>query len=252
MPFHFAGQIGDVTGVRKLAEKYGLKIIEDATHCCPAFYREEGQQRWETVGTGADICCFSFSGNTPITTGDWDGGMVCTNREDYAGKMRGMHDMTDAAAAVGLEQLRHVDELQMLRTQVADQYDSVLSGVEELILPKVHPDRIHSWQLYVVRLQTSMLSIDRDGVMQELREAGITTSVHYLPLHMHRYYREQFGYSPEDFPCAGQLFEEAISLPIYPDMSMEEVDYVAENLKAVIGKHQKSIPFSLVLAGAWE
>jgi dTDP-4-amino-4,6-dideoxygalactose transaminase len=275
IPVHFAGQIGDVTGVKKLAEKYHLKIIEDAAHCCPAFYRENSEDSWKTVGTSADISCFSFYANKPITTGE--GGMVCTERNDYAERMRIMslhgisrdawkrfsaegnwyyeivapgykYNLTDVASAIGIHQLRKADKLQMMRTRVADHYEHLLRDVEELILPSVHPDRIHGWHLYVVRLQTGMLSIDRAAVIQELKDAGITTSVHYMPLHMHPYYKDKFEYEPEDLPCAARLYEEVISLPSYPDMSMEEVDYVAETLKGIIAKHQKSIHLSVVQA----
>jgi dTDP-4-amino-4,6-dideoxygalactose transaminase len=275
MPVHFAGQIGDVVGVRRLAQKYQLKIIEDAAHCCPAFYRESGDQPWKTVGTSADISCYSFYANKPITTGE--GGMICTERGDYAERMRIMslhgisrdawkrfsaegnwyyeiiapgykYNLTDLASAVGLHQLRRADQLQMMRTRVAGHYEHLLSEVEELTLPSVHPDRIHSWHLYMIRLHLNALNIDRADVIKKLKEAGISTSVHYLPLHMHPYYHEKFNYAPEDLPCAAGLYQEVISLPNYPDMTLEAVEYICQHLKEIIAQNPKSVHLSVVPA----
>src|SRR5437867_3425283 len=193
MPVHYGGQIGDVTGVRALAQRYNLKIVEDAAHCCPAFYREAqgtdhgttgprdygttglrdqgtADESWKTVGTSADISCYSFYANKTITTGE--GGMACTGNEEYADRMRIMclhgisrdawkrytaegswyyeiiapgfkYNMTDIAAAIGLHQVRKADLLHRRRTELAEFYGNSLSDVEEIVLPGVQPDRIH-------------------------------------------------------------------------------------------------------------
>jgi dTDP-4-amino-4,6-dideoxygalactose transaminase len=122
---------------------------------------------------------------------------------------------------------------------LAECYSDLLSGIEELILPTVQPNRIHSWHLFVIRLKLSRLSIDRAQLIEELKAAGIGTSVHWMPLHMHPYYRETYGYKPEDLPQAARLYPEIISLPIYPEMSLKDILHVCAQLKRIIVKHRK-------------
>ncbi len=266
IPVHYGGQIGDYEGIRKLAKKYDLKVIEDAAHCCPAFYRERPESSWRTVGSGADLSCYSFYANKAITTGE--GGMVCTERDDYAERIRIMslhgisrnawkrfssdghwyyeiiapgykYNLTDVASAIGLHQLRKADALHRKRTALAESYSRLLGDVEELILPTAQPDRIHSWHLFVIRLRTGALTIDRAQVIEELKKVGILTSVHYLPLHMHPHYRDRYGYRSEDLPCATTLYPELITLPLFPDMSVEQLEYVCTTLKQIIAAHRR-------------
>jgi perosamine synthetase len=314
MPVHYGGQVGDVEGVRKLAQKYHLKIVEDAAHCCPAYYRDEGAmgprdnktagQRttrpagstphptlspieaervsapdtqlstlnyaangWTPVGSSADITCFSFYANKCITTGE--GGMACTNSEEYADRMRIMslhgiskdawkrftaegswyyeivapgykYNMTDIAAAIGIHQLRRADELHQKRRKIAGLYTRLLEEVEELILPRELPNRIHSWHLYAIRLKLDRLKLDRAQVIQQMKERGIGTSVHWMPLHMHPYYREKYAYKAEDFPVAANLYPQLITLPLYPDMKQDEVEYVCDSIKDIMGANIRS------------
>jgi dTDP-4-amino-4,6-dideoxygalactose transaminase len=264
MPVHYAGQIGDVEGVSALARRHDLKVIEDAAHCCPAFYRSGEGDAWKSVGTEADISCFSFYANKPITTGE--GGMACTANWAAAERMRIMslhgisrnawkrfmpegswyyeivdigfkYNMTDIAAAIGLKQLAKADHMHRRREELASLYTQRLSDVSELRLPVVQPNRIHSWHLYVVRLRLDELGIGRNAIIEELKGRGIGTSVHYLPLHMHPYYREKFCHEPEDLPIAAGIYSEMISLPLYPGMSSEQVEYVCDSLKAIINSH---------------
>jgi dTDP-4-amino-4,6-dideoxygalactose transaminase len=269
IPVHFGGQIGDIDSIVTLAKKYKLKIIEDAAHCCPAFYRKSPDAPWLTVGTQADVSCFSFYANKAITTGE--GGMACAQRDDYAERMRIMslhgisrdawkrfqsdghwyyeivapgykYNMTDLAAAIGIHQLRKADDLHRKRAALANTYTEMLAPVEELILPAVCPNRIHSWHLYVIRLRLERLSLDRSQVIELLKQAGIGASVHYLPLHMHPYYRDKLSYLPEDLPCAAELYPQILSLPLFPDMTMQQMHYVCEQLKLVIAAHRKPRP----------
>ena len=225
LPVHYGGQIVDIAGVTALARRYNLKVIEDAAHCCPASFRENESAPWRLVGAAADISCYSFYANKCITTGE--GGMACTQHEELAERMRIMslhgiskdawkrftaegswyyeivapgfkYNLTDVAAAIGIHQLRRADEMHRKRTQWAQRYTQLLADVEELILPSQLPNRIHSWHLYVLRLKLDRLKIDRAAVIDELKQAGITTSVHWLPLHMHPYYRDKYGYTLED------------------------------------------------------
>lgn len=309
MPVHYGGQIGDVAGYQALARKYRLKIIEDAAHCCPAFYREQttsslsvsdlylsrlgsseksllsdkgpiGQLstlhsqlpqpssggNWLPVGSSADISCYSFYANKCITTGE--GGMACTENDAYADRMRIMslhgisrdawkrftgegswyyeiiapgykYNLTDIASAIGIHQLRRAGELHEKRSALAKLYEARLADIDELALPATQPDRIHSWHLYVIRLRLEKLALNRGEFIDHLKAAGIGTSVHYTPLHMHPYYRETFGYHPEHLPCMARVYPEIVTLPLYPDMTPDEVDYVCATVREVIARGRR-------------
>jgi len=268
MPVHYAGQIGDVAGVTALAERYGLKIIEDAAHCCPACYRDDAGSPWKTVGTEAEISCFSFYANKTITTGE--GGMACTESQELADRMRIMslhgisrdawkrytaegswsyeiiapgykYNLTDIAAAIGLHQVRKADRLRECRARLAELYSELLADMEEVNLPQVMPNRIHSWHIFPVRLNLNDLDIDRAEAISRLKQAGIGASVHWMPLHMHPYYREKFGYKPSDCSCAASIYPELISLPLYPDLTAEEVQYVCRTLREIIAHSRVAI-----------
>jgi dTDP-4-amino-4,6-dideoxygalactose transaminase len=271
VPVHYGGQIGDVAGVTALAHKYNLRVIEDAAHCCPAYYRDDETSPWKTVGTDAEISCYSFYANKTITTGE--GGMACTNNPEHADRMRMMslhgisHDawkrytaagnwyyeiiapgykynLTDIAAAIGLHQLRKADQLHERRTQWAKLYSELLGDVEEVVLPTVMPNRIHSWHLFPVRLKQNSNGLDRAAVIDELKKAGIGTSVHWMPLHMHLYYRHQLGCERDDYPCAAAVYPELLTLPLFPDLTDEDVEYVCAQLKEILARSK------LVFAGA--
>lgn len=265
IPVHYGGQICDMVGVKSLAQRYGLKVIEDAAHCCPAFY-QDSTGAWGSVGATSDICCFSFYANKTITTGE--GGMACTDNSEYADRMRIMalhgisrdawkrftadgswyyeitapgfkYNLTDLAASMGIHQLRKADEFRRKRALLAECYAEELESVEEIILPRERNNRIHSWHLYVIRLKSGQLSIDRAQFIAELKRAGIGTSVHWMPLHMHPYYRDNFGYKVDDFPNAARLYDEIVSLPIYPGMSEDDVKSVAGHIKRIIAENSR-------------
>ena len=298
MPVHYGGQVADVAGVRALARRYRLKIVEDAAHCCPAFFRDNrttgrsdhgplasdlrsptsdfgpptsalrppAADGWQPVGKTADISCFSFYANKTITTGE--GGMACTENAEYADRMRIMclhgisrdawkrftaegswyyeiiapgfkYNLTDIASAIGIHQVRKADEMHRVRTQRAELYGCRLADLEEVILPRQQPDRIHSWHLYVIRLKLDRLAIDRAQFIKELQQRGIGTSVHWMPLHLHPYYRETYGYAPADLPTANALYPEIITLPLYPDLSEGEVDYVCQSIREIVAANLK-------------
>jgi perosamine synthetase len=268
IPVHYGGQIGDMAGVVALARRYDLKIIEDAAHCCPAYYRDDAESPWKSVGTEAAVSCYSFYANKTITTGE--GGMACTDSQELADRMRIMslhgisrdawkrytaegswyyeivapgykYNLTDLASAIGLHQLRKADQLHAKRTQWARLYAELLGDVDELILPQEMPDRIHSWHLYSVRVQSAGLNVDRAEVISEMKRAGIGTSVHWLPLHLHPYYRETFGCKPLDYPFAAAIYPELMTLPLYPDLTEDEVTYVCRTLKEIIARSRVTV-----------
>jgi perosamine synthetase len=267
MPVHYGGQIGDVAGVKTLAEQYHLKIIEDAAHCCPASFRETETAPWQAVGTGADISCYSFYANKTITTGE--GGMACTNNDEYADRMRMMslhgisrdawkrytgegswyyeivapgfkYNMTDIAAAIGIHQLRKADLFHKRRMDIVGQYHEQLNPVEEIILPNAQPNRVHSWHLFVIRLKPDRLQIDRAQFITELLHRGVSVSVHWMPLHMHPYYRDTYGFAPQDLPTAASLYSEIITLPLFPDMSEGNVCQVCDAIKDIVSLYRRT------------
>jgi perosamine synthetase len=232
--------------------------------------------KWLPVGTGADISCYSFYANKTITTGE--GGMACTENDEYADRMRIMslhgisrdawkrftaegswyyeiiapgykYNLTDIAAAIGIHQLRKADLFHRRRTKIVRQYRESLEEVEEIILPQQQPDRIHSWHLYVIRLKLNRLEIDRAQFIAELQHRGIGTSVHWLPLHMHPYYRETYGYAPQDLPTACSLYSEIITLPLYPDMSEGDVAYVCDSIRDIVTRNLRPPANSLSARG---
>lgn len=146
------------------------------------------------------------------------------------------YNLTDVAAAIGIQQLRKADQLHRRRTELARKYSELLGDMEKLTLPRVMPNRIHSWHLYSVRLQLLGCELDRGGVIEELKRAGIATSVHWMPLHLHPYYRQALNCEPGDFPCATAVYPQLITLPLYPDLTEEEVEYVCARLKQIIAR----------------
>lgn len=164
------------------------------------------------------------------------------------------YNLTDVAAAMGLHQLRRADELHRKRAQWAALYSEMLADVEELVLPYERPNRVHSWHLYAIRLRLERLKIDRAAVIEALKQAGIITSVHWLPLHLHPYYREKYGYEPGDLPVAASVYPELITLPLFPDLTEEDVSFVCNTLKSLLARHlkptvplRKSLPSTLLV-----
>jgi dTDP-4-amino-4,6-dideoxygalactose transaminase len=146
--------------------------------------------------------------------------------------------MTDLAAALGIVQLERADELFAARRELATSYSTLIgdAGLDDLIeLPADAPDGSHAWHLYIIRLALDRLRIDRAKVIEGLKELGIGTSVHFIPLHLHPYYRRTFGYDPAEFPVATGEYARAISLPIWPDMRTGDVERVVDAMGRVLG-----------------
>jgi dTDP-4-amino-4,6-dideoxygalactose transaminase len=249
IPVHIAGLPAEMDCILEVARRHNLPVIEDAAHAFPSHYKGR------MVGTMGDFTCFSFYATKTITTGE--GGMVCTDNDQWAERCRVMalhgiskdawkrytaegswyyevvapgykYNMTDVAAAMGLAQLARANEMLERRRETARQYNAAFSGRAELQTPLDRDDCGHSWHLYILRLNQGALRIDRAAFIEELKRHNIGASVHFIPLHMHPYYRETYGYRPEDFPVAHEEYTRAISLPIYSKMSQRDVDDVIE------------------------
>ena len=247
MPVHFAGQLCDMDEILDIAGRYNLMVIEDAAHAMPASYKDR------KVGTIGDISCFSFYATKSLTTGE--GGMATTENDEWADNMRvsrlhGIskdawkrytsegswyyevesagykYNMTDIQGAMGLAQLRKMDWMWQKRKEIAGSYTDAFVSRDDISAPYVKVDRESGWHLYVVKLNLETLSIGRNRFIEELKKRGVMTSVHFIPLHKHPYYRTAFNYDCRDFPVADSVYERIISLPIYPGMSNEDVGHV--------------------------
>jgi perosamine synthetase len=207
------------------------------------------------IGTIGNATAFSFYATKTITTGE--GGMVTTEREDLAVRMREMslhglsgnawnrytdkgswyyevlgfgfkYNMTDVAAALGVSQLKRCDDFWKRRREIASLYSEAFAELDTCVLPGAHDYGSHSWHLYILQLNLEVLGRDRDEIVKLLQGRGVHTSVHFIPLHLHPAYQRAFGYRAGAFPVAEDVFARAVSLPIYPDMTDEDVAYVTE------------------------
>jgi perosamine synthetase len=253
MPVHFAGSPCDMDAILAIARKHGLKVIEDAAHALPSRYNDR------MVGALGDITCFSFYATKTLTTGE--GGMATTENPEYADRMRilGLHgisrdawkrytaegswrydileagykyNMTDLQAAIGLTQLAKCDVLCARRAAIARHYRTGLAGLKAFEPLATPGDDHHAWHLFVIQVKPEALRISRDKVIEELKSRGIGTSVHFIPLHLHSLY-QRLGYRTGQFPNAESHFTRAISLPIFPDMRIEDIDRVVEGLTEI-------------------
>lgn len=259
IPVHLAGTPCDMDDLLELASRHGLAIIEDAAHALPTHYKDR------MVGSIGDFSVFSFYATKNITTGE--GGMITTDSDEYAERfrVRRLHgitrdawkrytsegtwyyevaypgykyNMTDIQAALGLQQLRKCDMFHGIRSYYAGLYQLGLSDLTELRLPQVAAGTQHSWHLYLIQLDLDRLTIDRATFIELLRKEGIGASVHFIPLHVHPYYRETFGYKPQDFPHAHSAYERVVSLPFYARMTEGEVWEVIRAVRRIIESHR--------------
>ncbi len=254
LPVHFAGQACAMDEILEIAERHGLPVVEDAAHAIPA--RHGGRR----IGTLGDITCFSFYATKNVTTGE--GGMAVTDRDDYAERMRLMHlhgmsrdawkrysengswsyeilapgfkyNLTDIAAAIGIHQLRKCDAFHARRMAIAATYDRELAGLPGIRTPRVADPASHAWHLYVIQVDPEVLSIDRAAFIEAMTAQRIGVSVHFIPLHLHPYYRERYGYRPDDYPNALEAYRRIVSLPLYARMSDADVRRVVDVVRNV-------------------
>lgn len=259
IPVHFAGYPCEMNELKLLADQYKLYIIEDAAHAVHTQYKGK------MVGSISDITCFSFYATKNLVTGE--GGMITTNNEEIANRIRilslhGMsknawnrysdkgswyyeieeagfkYNMTDIQAAFGLVQLNKIEDIQQKRTDIAQKYNKAFLSERGLQIPFDSSENRHAWHLYVLRIDSNEFVIDRDTFIEKLNKQGIGTSVHFIPIPMHPYYKN-LGYKIEEYPNAFYAFSQAISLPLYPKMSSEDIDYVIQKVKEVANEYRK-------------
>jgi dTDP-4-amino-4,6-dideoxygalactose transaminase len=250
LPVHLYGHMCDMKKIRKIANKYKLKIIEDAAHCL------EGKRDGIRPGQVGDIACFSFYATKNITCGE--GGAIATNNEDtyiWFRKARShgltkdvserygrtyQHwdkeflgfkcNMSNIQAVLLLHQLDVVNQRLKKREDICRKYDKSLKNIKSINLHKVLKNTISGRYLYTI-----LVNKDRDEIMGRLSKLGISTVVNYRPVHLLRYYKEKYGFKKGDFPIAEDIGRRTITLPLYPKLKSNEINYITKTIIKVVG-----------------
>ncbi|WP_186580809.1 UDP-4-amino-4,6-dideoxy-N-acetyl-beta-L-altrosamine transaminase [Aquibacillus kalidii] len=259
IPVDFTGQPADLDKIMEIAKENNLIVIEDAAHALGATYK--GRK----IGSISDMTMFSFHPVKHITSGE--GGIITTNNEMYYQKLlqfrsHGItreHDkikdnhgpwyyemqflgynyrMTDIQAALGSSQLRKIDRFIELRKKYVHLYNEAFSNVEEFTTPFQKQDGDSSWHLYIIRLNLEKLKVNRKAIYEELLQQNIGVNVHYIPVHLQPYYQER-GYKQGSCPIAENLYEEIITLPLFPAMTEKDVMDVIRVVKSVISQYRR-------------
>ena len=256
MPVDFAGHPADLNSIRDIARQKGLVVIEDACHALGAEYRGK------KVGSLSDMTVFSFHPVKHITTGE--GGMVLTDNVEFYEKLRVFRHhgivkdepdkgpwyyniyqpgynfrITDMQCALGISQFKKLDSFLLRRREIASLYDKAFADMEEIVMPTERPDVKAAYHIYVIRLKPGLLSAGRKEIFTALKAENIGVNVHYIPLHLQPYYQREFGYREGDYPVAERYYEQAITLPIFPRMSNEDVRDVIKAIKKVVYHYMK-------------
>jgi len=254
LPVHFAGKAADMGRILDVARGHGVSVVEDAAHAVETW---SGTVK---VGSISDATVFSFYATKNLSTGE--GGMVTTQDAALADRMRRLslhgisrdawkryeaagswyyevleqgykYNMTDIAAALGLCQLDRIEVMADKRVQVVRAYTERLQHIDSIRLPEFDETERRAWHLFVIRLVPGLLRISRDEFVEKLRELGVGASVHFIPLHLHPYYRGKYGYAPGDFPIAEAAYQAAVSLPLYPDLTEIQVERVCAAIEGI-------------------
>ncbi len=260
LPVHIAGLPVHMDGFLRLARENKIKLFDDAAHALGAEYKRN------KIGSIGDGSAFSFYATKNLTTGE--GGMVATRHKRLAEniKLLSLHamsksawgryskggqwrydvldlgykyNMSDLAASLGLAQFGKFEKLQALRHRAAARYMKNLSNVKEIMLPAVEDCSTHAWHLFIIRLRLDRLNIDRDRFIHELNRHNIGTSVHFIPLFLQSHYRRHLRLDKRDFPNAYRAYREVITLPFFPDLKRQEIDYVCGVIRKICAAHAR-------------
>jgi UDP-4-amino-4,6-dideoxy-N-acetyl-beta-L-altrosamine transaminase len=254
IPVDFTGLPCELDEIHKIARKHNLWVIEDACHALGAEYRGK------MIGSLSDMSVFSFHPVKHITTGE--GGMITTNNSELASKLRYFRNhaisvdahqrqaigswfyeigdlgynyrLTDFQCALGIKQLEKIDRFLERRREIAARYNTAFADMPEITLPTVREYVKHAWHIYVIQLNLDLLTVDRAKIFAALRAENIGVNVHYIPVHLHPYYRKTFGYKRGDYPISESRYDRIITLPIFPRMSDDDVsDVIVAMTKAI-------------------
>ncbi len=251
LPVHIAGYPCDMETIQSIAAKYNLYVIEDAAHAFPAIYKNK------MIGTWGDFTVFSFYATKGITTAE--GGMITTKHIHLGEKIRRTrlhginkdafnrpgwyyevtdsgfkYNMTDIAAALGIVQLREAGDFWDRRTWIANQYLEAWKNIPGLKLPPNDPTGRHSWHLFRIEIDPLVAKVGRDTLCEELKDRNIGTSLHFIPIFEHSYYRKKFGFNRENYPNACQMYDKCLSLPLYAAMTNQDVQDVIFSVKEIL------------------
>ncbi len=262
LPVHFAGHACDMDALLGLAAEQDLRIVEDAAHALETFYKGK------KIGGLGDTTSFSFYATKNITTGE--GGMLTTNNDKLAEKIRVMrlhglsrdawkrydkrgfakwelhvpgfkYNMSDINAALGIHQLKKAGQFLELRKKYAARYDEAFRDVEEIETLKIKDYTQSAHHIYVIALDLTRLTLNRDQILDEMQQAGIGVAIHFEPLHLQPFYQQRYGTREKDFPVATSYGERILSLPLFPRMREEEVEEVIQTLTGLIRKYRKKL-----------
>ena len=259
LPVHYAGQACDMNAIKALADKHNLHIVEDAAHAFGTLYDNK------PIGSMGNPTAYSFYVTKNLATGE--GGMLTTNDAEFADLARklslhgmnrdawnryGSHgswfyevdscgfkfNMPDILAALGNVQLDHFEEMQSIRYKYADYYREMFANVKGIECLHSAPNSSNAEHLFVIKI-TDELTIDRDEFINQLTQYNVGTSVHFIPVHLHPYYKNTLGTKEGDYPNCEAFFKQIISIPLYPSMTFEDVKYVADAVAEIAAKHSK-------------
>lgn len=261
LPVHMAGRPCEMDKILQIAKKHNLYVIEDAAHALGAEYKGK------KIGSISDLTCFSFYVTKNIVTGE--GGMVTTDNKEFADKIRiyGLHGMSkdawkrysdsgykhyevvypgfkynmmDIQASIGIHQLKRIGKYDKLRKKIWDFYNKELKGLPLTLPSPDEPNIKHAMHLYTVLVDKEKAGIGRDQFMQELHLRGIGTGVHFNPVHLHKYYREKFGYKAGNYPNAEYVGERTVSLPLSSKLTMSDAKRIVNAIKEILAVKKTS------------
>ena len=255
LPVDFAGQPADLDSILELADQHGLVVIEDGAHALGATYRDR------RVGGISHMTMFSFHPVKHITTGE--GGIITTDDSDLARRLRMFrthgvdqelrqnqsqsdgpwfyemselgynYRLPDIGCALGLSQLKRLPTLLSRRREIAAEYSRCLAEVPGIVIPVEKPESSSAWHIYTIQLDTENVNTGRREIFEALRAENIGVNVHYIPVHLHPYYRRSFGYQRGDYPIAEGAYDQLITLPLFPAMTHQDVQDVIEATQKV-------------------
>ena len=259
IPMHYGGELCNMKHIISIAEKYGVFVLEDAAHAL------ESSVNYNKDGYSDHAIAFSFYANKNITSAG-EGGALATNNELLAKKVKKLslhgitkdgwdrfkdfgkweyditelgfkYNMTDISASFALWQWKFLENWRNIRKNIADQYFLGLKDIEGIMLPKITQN--HSIHLFVIQLRLKFWKISRNAFIEEMNKKGIGLAVHYKPIHQLSYYKKMYNLKFDNFPIANSLYDSIVSLPIYPSLKQEEIDYVISSIKEIYIKHSK-------------
>jgi dTDP-4-amino-4,6-dideoxygalactose transaminase len=263
IPVHFAGLSCDMARLMAIAEEAGIAVVEDAAHALPCVGQGKAAGTWGAAGV------FSFYATKTLCTGE--GGMLVTESDDIARRARAMrlhgisrdvfdryrsktpswyyevvapgfkYNMPDMAAAMGLEQLKKVGLFQQTRARIAEAYSSAFADLPLQLPAAAEAPDLHSWHLYVIRLNLSELTVSRERFIELMAQKGIGTSVHFIPLHLQPYWRDHYKLSADAFPVSSEAYRGCVSLPIHTRMTPQDVERVVQAVREVLTEGRRAV-----------